>query len=52
MSISTGGPSHIDALGLVTWIGAEQVDFAIGPLAHGRYIQYLPLFRAYVVARK
>lgn len=43
-------PFHIDALGLVTLLGAEQVDFAIGALAHSRFIEYLPLFGAYVVA--
>jgi hypothetical protein len=43
-------PFHIDALGLVTLLGAEQVDFAIGALAHSRFIEYLPLFGAYVIA--
>jgi hypothetical protein len=41
-------PFHIDALGLVTLLGAEQVDYAIGALAHSQHLEYLPLFGAYV----
>lgn len=44
------GPFHIDALGIVTMIGAEQVNQLVGRLVAGRYSEYLPLLGAYVIA--
>ena len=43
-------PFHIDALGLVTLIGAEQVNAAVGRLVSSRYTEFLPLLGAYVIA--
>lgn len=44
------GPFRIDALGLLTLLGAEEVDAAIGSLVSSRYTEYLPLLAAFVVA--
>ncbi|KAH6972599.1 hypothetical protein EDB80DRAFT_360869 [Ilyonectria destructans] len=44
------GPFHIDALGLLTLLGAEEVDAAIGSLVSSRYTEYLPLLAAFVIA--
>jgi hypothetical protein len=43
-------PFHLDALGLVTIIGADQVDAAVGRLVTSRYTEYLPLLGAFVLA--
>ncbi|EXJ67278.1 uncharacterized protein A1O5_09291 [Cladophialophora psammophila CBS 110553] len=43
-------PFHIDALGLVTLLGAEEVNAAVGRLVSSAYLEYLPLLGAYVVA--
>lgn len=43
-------PFHIDALGIVTMIGAEQVNQLVGRLVGSRYSEYLPLLGAYVIA--
>ena len=43
-------PFRIDALGIVTMIGAEQVDKAVGRLIRSRYTDYLPLLAAHLVA--
>lgn len=41
---------RIDALGLVTLLGAEKMDRSIGRLVTSRYFDYLPLLGAYTVA--
>jgi hypothetical protein len=43
-------PFHIDALGIVTMIGAEQVNQLVGRLVASRYGEYLPLLGAYIIA--
>jgi hypothetical protein len=43
-------PFRIDALGLITILGAEQVDRAVGRLVPNRYAEYLPLLGAYITA--
>ncbi|KAF2437269.1 hypothetical protein P171DRAFT_437875 [Karstenula rhodostoma CBS 690.94] len=43
-------PFRIDALGIITMIGAEQVNSAIGRLVRSRYTEYLPLLGAFVFA--
>jgi hypothetical protein len=40
----------IDALGLVTLLGAEEMDRSIGRLVPSMYLEYLPVFGAFVVA--
>ena len=44
------GPFQLDALGIVTLLGATQVDRAVGALSHNRLTQHLPLMGAYVFA--
>jgi len=44
------GPFRIDALGLVTMIGAEEVDHAIGRLVSNPWTEYLPLLGSFIVA--
>jgi hypothetical protein len=39
----------IDALGLVTHLGAEEMDRNIGQLVSNPYFDYLPLFGGFVV---
>jgi hypothetical protein len=41
---------QIDALGLVTLLGAEEMDRSIGRLMPSAYFDYLPLLGAFVVA--
>lgn len=43
-------PFKIDALGLVTLLGAEEIDAAVGRLVSSAYLEYLPLLGAYVIA--
>lgn len=43
-------PFRIDALGLVTMLGAEEVDKAVGRLTENPYVEYLPLLAAFVVS--
>lgn len=48
--LNTWAPFRIDALGLVTLLGAEEVDTCIGRLVASRWLEYLPLLGAYVIA--
>jgi hypothetical protein len=41
---------HIDALGLVTILGSEEMDRSIGRLVPSVYFEYLPLLGAFVIA--
>ncbi|KAJ9503110.1 hypothetical protein H2202_001264 [Exophiala xenobiotica] len=43
-------PFHIDALGLVTLLGAEEVNGAVGRLVRSAYLEYLPILGAFVIA--
>ncbi|KIY03654.1 uncharacterized protein Z520_00345 [Fonsecaea multimorphosa CBS 102226] len=43
-------PFHIDALGLVTLLGAEEVNAAFGRLVSSKYLEYMPLLGAYVIS--
>ncbi|KAB5531408.1 hypothetical protein GE09DRAFT_1292169 [Coniochaeta sp. 2T2.1] len=41
---------HVDALGLVTILGAEEVNNSVGRLVSGSYVEFLPLLGAFVLA--
>jgi hypothetical protein len=43
-------PFHLDALGLVTLLGAEDINRAVGRLARSRYTEFLPFLSAFVIA--
>jgi hypothetical protein len=43
-------PFQIDALGLVTLLGADEVNQSVGTLQHRRFTEYLPLLAAFVIA--
>ena len=45
-------PFQIDALGLVTLLGAEEVNAAVGRLVQSKWLEYLPLLGAYVIANQ
>ncbi|KAJ5360920.1 hypothetical protein N7517_010111 [Penicillium concentricum] len=49
-SWARGTGLQIDALGLVTLLGAEEMDRSIGRLVPSLYLKYLPLLGAFVVA--
>lgn len=49
-SLSHWAPFRIDALGLVTLIGADEVNNSVGRLVQSRYTKYLPLLGASIVA--
>jgi hypothetical protein len=49
-SWAAGTGLKIDALGLVTLLGAEEMDRSIGRLVPSLYLDYLPLLGAFVVA--
>jgi len=48
--LSRWSPFRIDALGLVTLIGAEEVNKAVGRLVQSRYTKFLPMLGAYLIA--
>lgn len=41
---------EIDALGLVTLLGADEVNLTVGTLQRRRYTEYLPLLAAFVIS--
>ncbi|GIZ43057.1 hypothetical protein CKM354_000630000 [Cercospora kikuchii] len=43
-------PFSIDALGLVTLLGAEEANKALGTLERRRYTEYLPFLAAFIIA--
>jgi hypothetical protein len=43
-------PFRIDALGLVTLLGVDELNIAIGRLACNRATEYLPLLEGYIIA--
>lgn len=43
-------PFKLDALGIVTLLGAEQVNNHVGKLVRSRWLEYMPLLGAYVIA--
>lgn len=43
-------PFRLDALGLVTILGAEEVNRAVDLLVHNRYCEYIPLLGGFVFA--
>ncbi|KAK5029536.1 hypothetical protein LTS07_005998 [Exophiala sideris] len=43
-------PFKLDALGLVTLLGADEVDRHVGKLVRSRWLEFLPLLGAFVVA--
>lgn len=49
-SSGRGTGLKIDALGLVTLLGAEEMDRSIGRLVPSIYLKYLPLLGAFVIA--
>ncbi|KAI1336079.1 hypothetical protein F5Y15DRAFT_218243 [Xylariaceae sp. FL0016] len=48
--LATATNLHVDALGLVTMLGAEEVDRSVGRLVSSRYVDFLPLLGAHVLA--
>ncbi|KAH0041004.1 hypothetical protein KCU78_g1026, partial [Aureobasidium melanogenum] len=42
----------IDALGLVTFLGADEVDLAVGSLQRRRFTEWLPLLATFIVTGK
>jgi hypothetical protein len=48
--LNSWAPFRIDALGLVTLIGAEGVNKSVGRLLQSRYTKFLPLLGAYLIA--
>lgn len=49
-ALSSFRPFQLDALGIVTLLGATQIDITVGALSHNWLTQYLPLMGAYVFA--
>lgn len=49
-TIKAWSPFRIDALGIVTMLGAAEVDQIVGRLVRSRYTDYLPLLGAYTIA--
>ena len=41
---------HVDALGLVTILGSEEVNNSVGRLVSGSWVEYLPLLGAFMLA--
>ncbi|KAI9644818.1 hypothetical protein NHQ30_006845 [Ciborinia camelliae] len=50
LDLSTWAPFRIDALGLVTLIGAKEVSKSIGRLVTSRFTKFLPVLGAYLIA--
>lgn len=49
-TLNDWAPFKIDALGLVTLLGAEEVNSAVGRLVSSAYLEYLPLLGAFIIA--
>ena len=49
-SLQEWAPFRIDALGLVTILGADRVDLVLGQLAQSYLTEWLPLLGAYTIA--
>lgn len=49
-SLMKWSPFRLDALGLVTLIGAEEVNQAVGRLVYSKYTTFLPLLGQYLIA--
>jgi hypothetical protein len=45
-------PFQIDALGLITLLGAEEVNASVGRMVRSTWLEYLPLLGAYVIANE
>ncbi|KAJ5664203.1 hypothetical protein N7507_004934 [Penicillium longicatenatum] len=43
-------PFKVDALGLITLLGAEEVNTWVGRLVRSRWVEYMPLLAMYVIA--
>lgn len=43
-------PFKIDALGLVTMLGATEVDLTVGRLVYNRYTEYVPILAGFIIA--
>ena len=48
--LKTWAPFKMDALGIVTLLGADEMDAMVGRLVRTPYTNYLPLLGAYTVA--
>jgi hypothetical protein len=48
--LKTWAPFRIDALGLVTLLGVDELNLAIGRLARNSFTEYLPLLGGYIIA--
>jgi hypothetical protein len=48
----TWSPFQIDALGLITLLGADEVNSSVGRLVRSKFLEYLPLLGAYVIANE
>lgn len=49
-SLSEWAPFEIDALGLLTLLGANEVDISVGRLAPSYWLEYMPLLAGFVFA--
>ncbi|KAI9368949.1 hypothetical protein BJX61DRAFT_546030 [Aspergillus egyptiacus] len=49
-ALSTWAPFEIDALGLLTLMGANEVDISVGRLARSCWLEYMPLLAGFVFA--
>ncbi|KAJ5421473.1 hypothetical protein N7491_009918 [Penicillium cf. griseofulvum] len=48
--LSTWAPFEIDALGLVTLLGADEVNVSVGRLAPSKWLEFMPLLAGFVFA--
>lgn len=51
-NLLTWAPFQIDALGLITLLGAEEVNASVGRLVRSTWVEYFPLLGAYVIANE
>ncbi|KAL4878458.1 hypothetical protein BJY04DRAFT_221179 [Aspergillus karnatakaensis] len=49
-ALSAWAPFDIDALGLLTLLGAKEVDISVGRLARSKWLEYMPLLAGFVFA--
>ncbi|KAJ5505606.1 Aldo/keto reductase [Penicillium expansum] len=49
-SLSSWSPFKIDALGLVTLLGADEVNSSVGRLAPSYWLEYMPLLASFIFA--
>jgi hypothetical protein len=50
ITVQSWEPFHIDALGVLSLLGAEAIDITVGRLVASKWLEYMPLLAGFVIA--